>query len=266
MEISFHTARVLQGNPDMGAVGECGESCGDEEERTSYRKHTPLAYVAWVGRKVRESPRSIRKLVEELKRECKSREVEGKPELEALCWSKKGKERIERIPKSDDTIEYYVKRALYALAAAGFVRERWDVDENERVWEVVKDWQEFKTEEEHRLRLMHSCLLFCEALNLEHVLPELDVKHCLTACDPRRVCSSRLNLEYEPLLEHLRTGHPEVYRKYLGWKGAREKAWHCEMEFRKAIEEIASARGFAVKDYAEIREGERAITLLSTNS
>lgn len=115
-------------------------------------------------------------------------------------------------------------RCLSCLEGMGLIHKR---DEDGR-YEVVREWQEFKNESEYRVKLEHSRML------LGRIIDYVKGEESLLA-------PSMSDYVNEYLLQHIKSGYPDIYEQYCDWMEKNDEKHRDEAYFnyRKSVEWLA---------------------------
>uniref|UniRef100_A0A7C4WE35 Uncharacterized protein n=1 Tax=Geoglobus ahangari TaxID=113653 RepID=A0A7C4WE35_9EURY len=121
-------------------------------------------------------------------------------------------------------------RALNCLKGLGLIREREDGK-----YELIERWQIFLDEEGYKIKLEHSKELLRRFIEQSDLLPP-----------------SESDFRNEYLLQHLKSGYPEIYSKYEEWQKNEEKTYYYI--YKEEIEKLALKvkHGEPLKGYCEL--------------
>jgi len=109
--------------------------------------------------------------------------------------------------------------------------------------ELLKEYQEFKTAEEYKVKLVHS--------------KDLIRRRPSTLKTPKS--------ENKYLLQHLETGYPDIYNLYEEWKGIYEEIERVEEGFKAKVNEVAKVAGIEVLPITDPRWGSKGVRAVNEN-
>jgi hypothetical protein len=166
-------------------------------------------------------------------------------EEKTLIYLVKVARKLKEGPKTPSELKSDLKipakslyRVLSCLEAIGVVRK--GVDGKYR----FEDWQVFLDEEQYGVKLNHSRELIKPLLERS----EIDVRLC--------------DLSNKHLIQHLRSGYPEIYSKYELWRKCEESRKEARRRFEDLIREYVGKAGFEIVDYVKLEVGKKQISHL----
>jgi hypothetical protein len=168
-------------------------------------------------------------------------------DLKTLSNLVKVAKKLKEAPSSPSELEKELNiphkslyRIINCLEAIGVIRKR---DDGKYEW--IEDWQIFLDGEGYRIKLKHSEELLKPFVEGSELFPPKE---------------QDLNNEF--IIQHLRSGYPDIYKEYEEWRKSEERCEKAKERFEGTIREHVAKHGFEIVEFGKLEAGKRQLSHL----